>query len=473
MGYARDHIRSQHCSCRYRYVYQFAICLFASPSFRSTSVLTFVHRSGPFYFSSVSPHLIDFYKVGSFQINVFGLITMIVGVPATLAAMIVQEKKGLRLSSITAAILVSIGSLLPFLANYVPDTTTSYAVTVFGQVILSAGTPFSLNSSTKLAAEWFGEKERAIANTLAQLGNPIGLAIIFLLAPAIVGDSTDGVRTLHLVVFAMCISLALPALLIRDRPPTPPSLSNKPKESVLGGLKSCLSNTQFLILILVYSTIIACFSVLQTFLADLLVPYGLGEDESGTVGAIFIGCGIVAAVVNGLLMDRIQKHKAALKVLSLVAVAGIAMIMVGASQGSKGLVYAGAAVYGVGGFPTMPLMMELGAECTYPVGEATSTNILQLGQAIMSIILIPSISALRSPVDGTLLNGMIFLTSLHFAAHLLTWFYTAEPRRSNADAVAGTGPDLPKETGSVNSRMHLRMETDTTYTNDHSSPTYA
>ncbi|KXS11587.1 MFS general substrate transporter [Gonapodya prolifera JEL478] len=194
-------------------------------------------------------------------------------------------------------------------------------------------------------------------------------------------DSADGVQALHIVVFATCVALAIPAVFVRDRPPTPPTLaSEKPKESFLHGLKSCLCNWRFLALFLAYSIIIACFSVLQTFLADLLVPYGFADGESENLGAIFIECGIVAAILNGLLMDRIQKNKTALKILSLVPVAEIGMMTIGAPTWSKELVYAGAVVYGIGGLPTMPLMLELGADCTFPVGEATFTNILQLGQ---------------------------------------------------------------------------------------------
>ncbi|KXS22519.1 MFS general substrate transporter [Gonapodya prolifera JEL478] len=384
---------------------------------------------GPFYFSSVSTLMTAYYDVDSFQINVFGLISTIVGIPATVAAMMVQERRGVRLSCFIAAGLTTIGTLLVFLGNFAGSRSTSYILAVTGQVFTCFSQPFTLNASTKLAAEWFGERERATANTLAQLGNPIGLAIIYLVAPVIVGDSHDGVSTLNMVVFIVCACCSALSLLMRDKPPTPPSLSSaKPKENFLEGVKDCARNPQFGVLLFSFSLIVACFTALQTYLADLLVPYGFDEGESGTVGAIFIGCGIVAAIVNGVIMDRTQKHKTSLKILSFIGLAGVVIFTIGVPMGSRELAYTGAAVYGAGGFPCMPLMMELGAECTFPVGEATSTNVLQIGPVLVGIVLILAISALRKP-DQTLRNGMILFISFQALAHVLTWLYTAESRR--------------------------------------------
>ncbi|KAJ3344116.1 Major facilitator super domain-containing protein 7 [Gonapodya sp. JEL0774] len=373
--------------------------------------------------------MVEYYNVDSFKINVFGLITAFVGVVATPAALIIQENRGLRISCLLAAGLTTSGTFLLFIGNFAAARSTSYILAVLGEILTSFSMPLTLNACTKLAGEWFGERERTTANTVANLGNPIGLGIIYLTAPAIVGDDPSQVATLNMVVFIICAAGSVLALFTRDKPPTPPTLSAaKPKENFLQGAKDALRNPQFLLLLGTFSVMVASFTTLQTFLADFLVPYGFSESDAGTVGAIFIGTGIVVALLNGILMDRIHRHKTSLKVLSFVAVVGVIMFAVGVSIRSIELVFAAAAVYGGGGFPTMPLIMELGAECTFPVGESTSTGILSSGQVLIAIVQILAVSALRKP-DLTLLNGLILLCAFHFTAHVLTWFYTSESRR--------------------------------------------
>eukprot|EP00981_Chlorochromonas_danica_P014202 scaffold7537_cov179-Ochromonas_danica.AAC.23 len=68
---------------------------------------------------------------------------------------------------------------------------TSYAIVLFGTILVGLAQPFYLNMPAKIAATWFGVKERDIATTMASLGNPLGSAIGSLLPPMLVSQDSD------------------------------------------------------------------------------------------------------------------------------------------------------------------------------------------------------------------------------------------------------------------------------------------
>lgn len=68
---------------------------------------------------------------------------------------------------------------------------SGFLVAMIGQVLTAFSQPFLLYSPTKLAAVWFGTKERAFCTMLASLGNPIGLAVAQLSSPNIVTAVKD------------------------------------------------------------------------------------------------------------------------------------------------------------------------------------------------------------------------------------------------------------------------------------------
>ena len=67
---------------------------------------------------------------------------------------------------------------------------SGFMVALTGQILTACAQPFLLYSPTKLAAFWFGPKERAFCTMLASLGNPIGLALAQLVSPNVVTETS-------------------------------------------------------------------------------------------------------------------------------------------------------------------------------------------------------------------------------------------------------------------------------------------
>lgn len=66
-----------------------------------------------------------------------------------------------------------------------------FLIVMIGQGIAASAQPFLLFAPTKLAAVWFPDSQRAIANTLGSASNPLGILLAFALTNVIVQDVTD------------------------------------------------------------------------------------------------------------------------------------------------------------------------------------------------------------------------------------------------------------------------------------------
>ena len=69
---------------------------------------------------------------------------------------------------VMGAWLNAVGAAIRIIGSFYSDNR--FIVVMIGQTLAACAQPFLLNSPTKLAANWFGEKERATANMLSSLG---------------------------------------------------------------------------------------------------------------------------------------------------------------------------------------------------------------------------------------------------------------------------------------------------------------
>lgn len=84
--------------------------------------------------------------------------------------------------------------------------------------------PFiGLNVVTLFAVNWFGEKERTLASTIAVLANIVGPSLAFGIAPAVV-TSGNQIPNFMLVQAGVCTACSFAVIFIFiERPPSPPS----------------------------------------------------------------------------------------------------------------------------------------------------------------------------------------------------------------------------------------------------------
>ncbi|KAI9339090.1 hypothetical protein BDR26DRAFT_862610 [Obelidium mucronatum] len=132
----------------------------------------------------------------------------------------------------------------------------------------------------------------------------VGTAVVLGAAPAIVAENPENVEKLNLITFLMCLVLGLPSLIVRNKPPFPPSKSAASAElkpvPFIQGLKSLLTNSQFILMFIIFGVIIGAFECYVTLISDYVVPYGYTEADAGWLGITTIACGTVASILLGL-----------------------------------------------------------------------------------------------------------------------------------------------------------------------------
>ncbi|XP_063086110.1 solute carrier family 49 member A3 isoform X7 [Cavia porcellus] len=115
---------------------------------------------------------------------------------------------GLSLQTILGAWLNFLGSALRALPCVAVGIPSPFAFFMAGQSLCALAQTLVIFSPAKLAALWFPEHQRATANMMATMSNPLGILVANLLSPALVKKGEDIplmlLRNKAYVILAMC-----------------------------------------------------------------------------------------------------------------------------------------------------------------------------------------------------------------------------------------------------------------------------
>ncbi|KAJ1553939.1 Major facilitator super domain-containing protein 7, partial [Cladochytrium tenue] len=379
---------------------------------------------------AVTPTTAAYYNTSNWNINLVSLIFTATLVVFILPAMWVVDNWGVRTATLFGSWVTALGAAIRALSYFAP-AESRLAVLYVGQIIGGIAQPFLLDVPTKTAAVWFPSKERLTANTVMNLGQPIGTAIASLLAPGVVTDASDttAIDLLNVITFGVALLFAVPSIFVKARPPTPPSKSASVEStSFWVGLKRAVANRYFMLLAFCYALLLSCFNVFTTFASTYLTPYGYSETDSGNTLVIIIVVGIVTAGVVGVVMDRIKQHRLALKVISWVLFVGVLLYYFACAPDRYGLLYAACVVIGLGAIPVMALSLELGVECLHPVAEGTTAGIMWCLACALTVAFTFASYGLTDP-DGDMRHAVILVLALLACSAVLLMFYNVANRR--------------------------------------------
>ncbi|KAM6980825.1 solute carrier family 49 member A3 [Aplochiton taeniatus] len=325
------------------------------------------------------------------QINWLSLVYMVVAIPLSLGATWMLDTLGLRITLILGSWLNMLGAALRLVGVLQsPDPGVSYSVVMTGQTLCAVAQTLVYFSPTKLAALWFPEHQRATANMIASMSNPLGLLFANILSPLVVGMNNN----LPLLMLVYTIPTVLACLLatvgIRSSiPPTAPSASAETSNSepFFQGIKQLMKNKAYMILLVCFGSGVAAFTCFSSLLEQILCVRGYTNDFSGLCGALFILFGIVGAALLGVYVDKTKKFMEATKInMSFAALACIAFAVVSQMREQEVAVATVCSLFGFFGFSVFPVAMEMSVECSYPVGEATSAGLVFISGQVQAVI---------------------------------------------------------------------------------------
>uniref|UniRef100_A0A8C8RI95 Solute carrier family 49 member 3 n=1 Tax=Pelusios castaneus TaxID=367368 RepID=A0A8C8RI95_9SAUR len=351
-------------------------------------------------FAPVADKSASHFHISLDTINWLSLVYLLISIPFGLVATWILDTVGLKSAVILSAWLNMVGSIIRAFSviSFLSLGALNYTYLFIGQCLCALAQPLVIFSPTKLAALWFPDHQRATANMISSMSNPLGILIANLLSPSLVSEEKDIPLMLGVYAIPAVIACILATVGVHDKvPPTPPSASatNSTSEPFFTGLKMLLRNKPYVILMICFGAGIGLFTCFSALLEQILCVMGYSNFFAGLNGALFTVSGLLGAFLLGLYVDKTKQFIESTKIcFSLTALASIAFATVSRFRNQTVPLALISSLFGFFGFSIYPVSMELAVECSYPVGEGTSTGLVFVSGQIQGIILMLTLQAL-------------------------------------------------------------------------------
>ncbi|XP_074641190.1 solute carrier family 49 member A3-like isoform X2 [Tubulanus polymorphus] len=290
-------------------------------------------------FSPIADVTAEFYHVDSMSVNWLSLVYLIACIPFGVVASWLIDSVGLRASLLTGAVFNITGCVIRLISGMAFVSNHAFLFAMIGQCLCAVAQPFILFAPTKMAATWFPDNQRATANTMASISNPVGILIANIVSPVIV----TSVKNVPLMLQIYTGPTALAAVMTifgvcSSVPPTPPTASAAEiSEPFLKGLKKIVKNRPYWIIFVCFGIGMGLFTTISTYIEQILCPRGYSD---------------------------ISKYR-----------------------DMDVLIAASISTFGFFGFAVYPVVLELGVECTFPISEGTSGGLINMSGQIIGVII--------------------------------------------------------------------------------------
>eukprot|EP00035_Acanthoeca_spectabilis_P036316 m.38900 g.38900 ORF g.38900 m.38900 type:complete len:476 (-) comp7894_c0_seq1:1441-2868(-) len=330
----------------------------------------------------------EYYHTSCEVIDGLSLIFMAISIPGTFVSAWAFKNFGLRRGLVISAGLNALGAAIRCLGNLWAHRPEDRLLLQFvGQGLCAAAQPFALGCTTLLAQTWFGDDERAIANSLSSLANPIGIAVGSVLVPSVATSAEKIPMALMATLVPAVVTFFVTFFGMQAKPPTPPSASaeDHEEESFVAGLHRLFGSWQYWLIFMAFGIGVGIFNAVATLMSQILVGQQYTEDDAGLCSAILIGAGIFGAAGAGVLLDHTKWFLGIFKTCFIFATASFALFSYYQEPNQLHVIMGVTAVMGFFCFALLPVALELGVEITYPTPEATSSGFLWLSGQVFGI----------------------------------------------------------------------------------------
>eukprot|EP00048_Salpingoeca_helianthica_P006651 m.101062 g.101062 ORF g.101062 m.101062 type:complete len:462 (-) comp14085_c1_seq1:34-1419(-) len=297
------------------------------------------------------------------------------------------DTRGLRLVCLIAAGGVFLGSgLRCFRAD---DSTLCLVLTHIGQALNGLAGPVAMAAAPVLSATWFPTEQRATATAIMAMANTLGVALAFVVGPALVPSATAPDDVSHRVLVYMWASgaMALATFLCTffyfpNRPPHAPTVSaSSTRVDFLGGMRALASSGQFWIISLSYGIMTGTQTGWGSYLAPNLENFlssDTAEDTAAWLGFYSSVAGCVGSLVLGRMADllggRMKLILIVINIIGTLAFLWFTLICNGTLPASTPGYYASTIIGGLLVASSPPLYYELAVETVYPIAEGLTTG---------------------------------------------------------------------------------------------------
>ncbi len=301
-----------------------------------------------------------------------------------------------------------------------------YAWLFAGQFGIAIAQPLILNSVSKFSSTWFDRETGAVANGLGSMAMFFGMIAAMLITPRLVAGRGLGF-TLSLYAGITVFGSMLFLLLGRENPAR--GRSPKQEERAYGGMtayRQVLGNKDMVLLLALMFIGLGFFNGLMTWMNVLLSHNGFTPVQTGTIGAVIIGGGMIGAGAMPVLSNAVRRRK---PFLVMATLAGGVVVYPFLTTRSLAAATIFGAMIGFFIISLLPIMLQITTELVGERLTGTATGLLLLSGSIGAVCVIYLIEILNIAAHG--IRPTLWLLVGLFSAALILSLLIREtyPRR--------------------------------------------
>lgn len=336
-----------------------------------------------------------------FNIDFLAMSYMLLFLVFSIPASYIIDTYGIRVGLGTGASIAGIAGFLKGVFG------ADFQIVVMCQIALAIAQPFILNAVTAMSVRWFPITERGMAAGMAALAQYLGIILVMLVTPAMVNTTAgdpgygEGISWMLMVYGVITLVAAIISLvLIREKPPTPPSAEVPENHNFKKGLLHILRLKDMRLMLIVFFIGLGIFNAISSMVDSIAESIGV-VDSDGLIGGIMLIGGIIGAIVLPILSDKYMKRKLFMVICLAGMIPGIILLsFAGKITGGVGVnpdaayfvALAGSFLLGFFVMSAGPIGFQYAAEVSSPASESTSQGLLLFAGQVSGIAFVAGMS---------------------------------------------------------------------------------
>ena len=190
-------------------------------------------------------------------------------------------------------------------------------------------------------------------------------------------------------------------IVFKTKPDDPPGpvINEMEKFNMGEACKAMSTNWGFVCNNLIFTLLYSCQNALATVLGEVATVYGFSSEQSSLFGVIIISGAVCGSIVYGMVLEKFKTYKLILRIICVAsALATLALVFV-IRLGNAAFISIIFFFVGFNLISVAVVCFDLGVEQLYPLGESFSPTILNLSDAIGTLILISVCTAFLEDAD--------------------------------------------------------------------------
>jgi len=379
--------------------------------------------------SSVVTFAQAYYTTSDVYVNLIGqgvFMGYLLGIPLYLKT---YDTHGPRFALLVSAALNLLGAVLRLPRNIIS--------VIIGTGLTGAAIPFYLGMPSALAATWFPPQERSRITAVAAMFNQFGLAMGFLVPPALItkGNISGGFEALNVgTVVVAVLSVCLTYKFFRDGPVN----ADGEQEDVIARkhgtlceqLRLSVRTPRFMLIALSFAVTTSIYWTLAIVLDETL-EREFSPLTIGYFGATLMAMGAGGMLASGFILNATKMYKRHIAGVIALALALLAVFTYLVQQKpSEDAMFAISAVTGFIMPASQPALLELAAVSCPMIDEYVGGTVLFFWVMLFAILF----TAVSNSVIDNL--NCLFYVFLALYAGVLLWFLMAAEDPSDDNLAA-------------------------------------